>query len=114
MAEAMFPLQARGLTVRFGDHAAIRDVALTLGEACRVVVLGANGAGKSVLLRALHGLIRPSGGEVRWGDTPGRARSQAMVFQQPVMLRRSALANIEFALGVNGVPTRERRERARE
>jgi tungstate transport system ATP-binding protein len=113
MAEAMFPLEARGLTVRFGDHAALRGVDLTLGESARVVVLGPNGAGKSVLLRVLHGLIPPTEGALRWGDSPARAASQAMVFQRPVMLRRSALANIEFGLAVNGVAEPERSERAR-
>jgi tungstate transport system ATP-binding protein len=54
-------------------------------------VLGPNGAGKSVLLKLCHGLLRPTRGEVRWaGATPDDTRRrQGMVFQRPVLLRRS-------------------------
>jgi len=72
------------------------------------VVLGPNGAGKSVLLRTLHGLIAPTAGTVSWS----RPVRQAMVFQRPVMLRRSALANLRYALAVNGVTEPERTSRA--
>ena len=98
----MFPLQARGLGVRLGGHEALRDVDLDIEAGSRIAVLGANGAGKSVLLRTLHGLVAPTAGTVRWAGTRTRPPSQAMVFQRPVMLRRSALANIEYALAVNG------------
>jgi tungstate transport system ATP-binding protein len=114
MAEALFPLEARGLGVRFGTHVALQGVEFSLAERARVVVLGPNGAGKSVLLRALHGLIEPSAGEVRWAGRAARPRDQAMVFQRPVMLRRSALSNVEYALGVNGVRGAERSRRALE
>jgi tungstate transport system ATP-binding protein len=108
----MFPLQARGLGVRFGDVEALRGVDLEVEAGERWVVLGSNGAGKSVLLRALHGLIAPSSGTLTWGGTPVRPRSQAMVFQRPVMLRRTAMANVEYALSVNGASRVERRRLA--
>src|ERR1700749_1335025 len=97
------PLEARAITVRFGDLAAIDDLDLVLDGVAPVAILGPNGAGKSVLLRTLHGLIAPDEGEVWWGGSRARPRDQAMVFQRPVMLRRSALSNIEYALAVNGV-----------
>jgi len=115
MAEAaIFPLEARGLTVRLGGHVALEGVDLALDGHRRTVVLGANGAGKSVLLRTLHGLIAPTSGTITWGGSQARAAAQAMVFQRPVMLRRPALANIEYALAVNGVGGDERRRRAGE
>ena len=110
----MFPLTARNLTVRLGDHVALDNVHLTLDGRKRVVVLGANGAGKSVLLRTLHGLIAPTSGALEWSASPERPPDQAMVFQRPVMLRRSALANIEYALAVNGIIGSGRERRARE
>jgi tungstate transport system ATP-binding protein len=77
--------------------------------------MGPNGAGKSLLLRLLHGLLRPSAGQVRWnGRPPDRAvrRRQAMVFQKPVLLRRSAAANVAYALRVHGgLSGTERRQR---
>jgi len=113
MAE-IFPLRARGLTVRMGENTVLHRVAFELSEGGRVAVLGANGAGKSVLLRTLHGLIDPTAGEITWGGSVSRPREQAMVFQHPVVLRRSALANIEYALAVNGVAGPARRKRAME
>src|SRR5512140_3204794 len=84
----MLPLAARGLTVRFGAVEALRGVSLDIAAGERIVVLGANGAGKSVLLRTLHGLVTPTSGTLTWGGSERRMRSQAMVFQRPVMLRR--------------------------
>ena len=80
----------------------------------RTVILGPNGAGKSVLMRLCHGLLEPTAGRVDWrGARNGRQR-QAMVFQRPVMLRRSALANVAYGLKLAGVSPRERELRARD
>lgn len=68
-------------------------------------ILGSNGAGKSLLLRLCHGLIQPSIGAIRW-NTPGGMldgrKRHTMVFQKPVMLRRSARANLVHALSAAG------------
>lgn len=114
MADAFFPLCAQGLGVTLGGHAAVVDANLSVDGPRRIVVLGANGAGKSVLLRLLHGLIVPTQGKVLWGGSPIRPRAQTMVFQRPVMLRRSALANIEYALDLHGVRGEQARRSARE
>lgn len=110
------PLEARGVRVEAGGQLLLDRVDLRLEAGPRCVLLGPNGAGKSLLLRVLHGLALPSAGEVRCGGRPldrrGRAR-QAMVFQKPVLLRRSALANLRYALrsrGVRGSALRERAE----
>jgi tungstate transport system ATP-binding protein len=66
------------------------------------IILGANGAGKSVLMRLMHGLLAPSSGRISWSGADTR-RKQAMVFQRPVMLRRSALQNVLYAVEVAGV-----------
>ncbi len=76
----------------------IKPLSLEIHAGPSTVILGANGAGKSVLMRLMHGLLAPSAGTVRWSSS-GR---QAMVFQRPVMLRRSALANVAYALEVAG------------
>jgi tungstate transport system ATP-binding protein len=113
MAEtSVFPLEARNLSVRLGNHLALSGINLTLRGTRRVGILGANGAGKSVLLRTLHGLVRPTEGLVTWGHSTKRHPDQAMVFQRPVMLRRSALANVEYALSTRGIRGSERRDRA--
>jgi tungstate transport system ATP-binding protein len=101
----ILPLSAKDLSYRAGAVDVLRNVTLRIEPGTRTVVLGPNGAGKSVLLRMLHGLLVPSGGRLVWATAdPRRVRqAQAMVFQRPVMLRRSARDNIEFALRVGGV-----------
>lgn len=77
------------------------------------VLLGPNGAGKSLTLRLCHGLLTPSRGAVRWAaGAEGRAKRHAMVFQKPIMLRRSVEANITHALAAAGANSAERKARA--
>ena len=72
----------------------------------RTVVLGPNGAGKSVLLRLCHGLLSPSAGSIRWGSASPAETMQrrGMVFQRPVLLRRSVAANVAHVLKIKGLP----------
>ena len=110
MASAAMPfaLEVRELSVELGGRRILDRLAFRLQAGLRTIVLGSNGAGKSVLLRTLHGLIAPASGSISWGNAGGPAPEQAMVFQRPVLLRRSALANITYALAVNGIAGRER------
>jgi tungstate transport system ATP-binding protein len=110
----VFPIEARLVSVRFGSVTALSAVDLELHGTRRVAILGANGAGKSVLLRTLHGLLQPTEGTVTWGGSPDRPLDQALVFQRPLMLRRSARGNVEFSMAVRGVPPIERGIRALE
>jgi tungstate transport system ATP-binding protein len=107
------PLRLERVSFKAGGQRLIDDISLTLEAGTRTLVLGPNGAGKSLLLRLCHGLLRPSAGSVRWAcDDPARLRrEQAFVFQRPVLLRRSAAANVTYALAVGGVPRAERGER---
>jgi len=81
----------------------LADIDLTISRGGRTFVLGPNGAGKSTLLRILHGLILPTQGTVTWNGARTRPAEQAMVFQRPVLLRRSAEANLRYALALSGV-----------
>ena len=109
--DTILPLRAEGLGFSAGGVAILSDVALTLEAGSPSIIVGPNGAGKSVLLRLLHGLLTPSTGRVLWaGDAAGR---QAMVFQRPVLLRRSVLANAVYPLKLAGVAAAEREPRAR-
>ncbi len=111
---SILPLAVHDLTFVAGGKTIIDRVSFDLRHGQRTVILGPNGAGKSVLLRLCHGLLTPSGGSIVWGGgQPHPERRQAMVFQRPVMLRRSALANITYALKLAGVPRAERDMRAR-
>ena len=112
----LLPLRLRSVVFEAGGRRIVDDVSLTLEAGVRTVLIGPNGAGKSVLLRLCHGLLLPSSGTIAWNapEIPGRARRQAMVFQRPVLLRRSALANVAYALALARVPRVERLGRARE
>ena len=71
-------------------------------------LMGPNGAGKSLTLRVLAGLIEPTAGAVRFAGRRPEPRELALVFQKPVLLRRSVRANLAHALATYGVPRRVR------
>jgi heme exporter protein A len=58
-------IELEGLTRRYGERVALRDVTLSLPAGATLVVFGPNGAGKSTLLRVLSTLLRPHGGTTR-------------------------------------------------
>jgi tungstate transport system ATP-binding protein len=107
---SILPLRVEDLSFVAGGRTIIDRVSLVLEAGPRTIILGPNGAGKSVLMRLCHGLLVPTSGRIVWSaeERPGERRRQAMVFQRPVMLRRSALANIEYALRLARVPSPER------
>jgi branched-chain amino acid transport system ATP-binding protein len=63
-------LDVRGLTVRYGDVAAVRGVDLRVGRGRIVAVIGANGAGKTTLLSAIAGLLPCASGTVAFDGAP--------------------------------------------
>ena len=86
MAEAaIFPLEAQALGVRFNAHDVLAHVSFVYDGAEPVVILGANGAGKSILLRVLHGLIVPTSGEVRWAGDRSRRETRRHQRRQHVL-----------------------------
>ncbi len=113
-AGGILPLTLRDVRFAAGGRTIICGVSAVIEAGPATIILGANGAGKSVLMRLMHGLLQPSSGEVKWhGQGADRVRrGQAMVFQRPVMLRRSALDNIVYALALAHVPAAERERQA--
>lgn len=107
-------LAADELVFAKGQQRLIDNLSVCISAGRRTVILGHNGAGKSLLLRLLHGLIAPDRGRVLWrGNVLDKAarRQQAMVFQRPIMLRRSVAANLDFALKVRGLTRGDRAHR---
>jgi tungstate transport system ATP-binding protein len=97
------------VTVRVGALAILDTITLTVKPGAPLAVVGPNGAGKTTLLRVAMGLTPPTQGTVSWGGRPTSAiERRAIVFQRPVMLRRSVAANIAFALNGLGLPRNER------
>jgi tungstate transport system ATP-binding protein len=112
---ALLPLAIDRVSFDAGGRRILDRIDATIERGPRSVVLGPNGAGKSVLLRLCHGLLAPSTGAIRWSspDSVRAPRRQAMVFQRPVLLRRSVRANLAFALRIAGIAASEREQRVR-
>jgi tungstate transport system ATP-binding protein len=115
-AESILPLEFDAVCYAVGEQQLLRGISMRLEAGPRSVILGPNGAGKSLTLRIAHGLIRPTAGRVHCGAPANRAGETrgAMVFERPVLLRRSAVANVEYALALRGVARAARRPRALE
>jgi len=112
----ILPLKLDRVAFAAGGRDIIAPLSLGIDAGSSTIILGANGAGKSVLMRLMHGLLAPTAGSILWNEAdPKRVRRlQAMVFQRPVMLRRTAMANVVYALEIAGVARNERRVRAAE
>jgi tungstate transport system ATP-binding protein len=110
----MLPLVLDQVSFAVNGRTIIDRVSAEIGTGPRSIILGPNGAGKSVLMRLCHGLLKPTSGSIVWRGTNGGRRRQALVFQRPVMLRRSALANVSYAMKLAGIAPGERELRARD
>lgn len=99
MLNSLLPIRVAGLCLNKGDRDLLRGLDLRIDDPGITVILGPNGAGKTLLLRCLHGLVEPDRGQIIFGDrTVADSRhQQAMVFQHPVLLRRTVLQNLAFA-----------------
>ncbi len=111
---SILPLELRAVGFSAGGQPLLRDLSIRFEASAPSVVMGPNGAGKSLTLRIAHGLLAPTTGSVRWlgldapPDDPRVRGRQTMVFERPVLLRRSAAANVKYARAVAGVPRSER------
>ena len=109
MSVSDLPIVFSEVGILFGKTMILDNISLSISAGPPTVLIGPNGSGKTTLLRAAMGLIPPSRGRITWG---GREASpptrRAIVFQRPVMLRRSVAGNISYALAAAGVPRMER------
>jgi tungstate transport system ATP-binding protein len=112
LAAPPLPVELKNLVYETGSKRVIDGVTAMIETRRITAIMGPNGAGKSILLRLMHGLIPPTKGEILWAGRPMDrllTRRQAMVFQRPVLLRRSVASNVSHALGLRGF---ERSQRA--
>ena len=110
----MLPLVLDQVSFGVNGKTIIDRVSTEIGAGPRSIILGPNGAGKSVLMRLCHGLLEQTSGSIAWRGANGGRQRQAMVFQRPFMLRRSALANVIYGMKLAGIAARERELRARD
>jgi NitT/TauT family transport system ATP-binding protein len=117
-------LRVKNLSVSYFDHhgaafEAVRDVSFDIldkrGAGELVVFLGPSGCGKSTILKAVAGLLVPTGGEILVDGQPvtGVGRDRGMVFQAYTSFAwLTVRANVEYGLRVQGVPVAERHAQA--
>jgi tungstate transport system ATP-binding protein len=99
MTDGDLPISFDRVSVMSSTVTLLDDISLTIEAGPPTVLIGPNGAGKTTLLRAAMGLLAPTRGRITWsghGVTPPTQR--AFVFQRPTMLRRSAEANLKYAM----------------
>lgn len=103
------PLVLTEATVTAGSVTILDKVSLTFDAGPPTMLIGPNGSGKTTLLRVAMGLLPLTSGRISWGgrETAPPAR-RAIVFQRPAMLRRSAAANIGYALAATDTPRAQR------
>jgi tungstate transport system ATP-binding protein len=113
----IWPAALQEVTFAAGGKTLIDRLSVPLTPGTRSVVMGPNGAGKSLFLRLVAGLIPPTSGRITFAGRPADAtawRRIAVVFQRPVVLRRSVAANLRHALATYGVPHAQRAGRLRQ
>ena len=106
------PLVLDDVSLAAGATMILSRLSLTIAPGAPTLIVGPNGAGKTSLLRLCMGLAAPTTGRIDWGGradpTPAR---RAILFQRPVMLRRTAAANVAYALAQAGVARKLRTPR---
>ncbi len=97
-------IRLRGVGFAIGATEILSGIDLEIGATPVTVLLGPNGSGKTTLLRLMMGLARPTSGRIEFATGRDDRCRRAFVFQKPVMLKRTAAANIAFAFRAAGAP----------
>jgi len=109
------PVMLEEVGIVAGEVTILDGISLTIAPGAPTVLIGPNGSGKTTLLRAAMGLIPVTRGRITWGGQEASPPDRrAILFQRPVMLRRSAAGNIGYALAAAGVPRADRSARTAE
>lgn len=97
--KSFLPLEIKNLNYSIGSKEILYNLNIKIISDKITVIMGPNGAGKSIFLKILNGIIRPTSGKILWNEKVDESlvlNGQALVFQKPVLLRRSVKANLDF------------------
>lgn len=109
----LFPLQVEKLSYRASHESLINQLSFTIDKPGVTAIMGPNGAGKSLTLRLLHGLLEPTNGHIKWGNCHRSEQvfqQQAMVFQKPILLRRTVLENLTYTFKIKGTKDKNKQQ----
>jgi len=105
-------IKAEDVTVTRSGRNLLNGLSFSIEQTGVTTLLGPNGAGKSLILRLISGLMLADSGTL--SIVPSIAANLSLVFQSPVVLRRSVKANLDHALKIYGVPKSQRTGRIAE
>lgn len=103
---AHLPLTIKNLVYTHHRTSLIKNIDLAINTGGNTIILGHNGAGKSLLLKLLHGVIAPTQGNIFWNTTTPTSNQywRTLLLQKPTFFQRSVRYNLEFVLRVAGIP----------
>lgn len=100
-SSSLLPLYVKNLCLAYKGKKVINNLSFEAHKGGITFLIGSNGAGKTLTLRMIHGLVTPNSGTISWGGhSPNISvrKRQSMLFQNPVLLKRSVEANIDVIL----------------
>ncbi len=98
---SLMPIKVKKLNFQKKHRKLLTNISCEIKAKGITIILGPNGAGKTLFLKCLHGLISDSNSEITFANktlNKSIRKKQSMVFQSPILLRRSVFKNISFAL----------------
>ena len=98
-AHDLTPIRFKDLSVILGQKIILDKINCKIKSNSITAVLGPNGAGKSIFLQTINGLVSIQSGRLTFNSMQNNQEireQQAMVFQTPVLLRRTVMANMQF------------------
>jgi len=96
------PLSVRKASLVMNKKKLLKEVSFNVQKNSILSIVGPNGAGKTSLLKVLHGIYELNSGSISWGaySINEIKKMQAMIFQNPLLLKRSVKENIEYVLKI--------------
>ena len=99
------PIYIKDLSFILDEKKILSSLNLSINSDDVTVIMGPNGAGKSIFLKILNGILTPTSGCITWNNKKqfsDTLNTQAFVFQKPILLRRSVIANLDYMDSVLG------------
>ena len=99
------PIYIKDLSLILDERKILSNLNLSINSDDVTVIMGPNGAGKSIFLKILNGILTPTSGCITWNNKKqfsDTLNTQAFVFQKPILLRRSVIANLDYMESVLG------------
>ena len=97
------PICIKDLNFVLDEKRILSRINLSINSDDVTVIMGPNGAGKSIFLKILNGILTPTSGYITWNGKNFFSETlniQAFVFQKPILLRRSVIANLDYIDGI--------------